>query len=33
MRRDGILILIMSAFALLLWVVVELSKRVIDITQ
>ena len=33
MRRDGILILIMSVFVLLLWVVVELSKRLMDITQ
>jgi len=32
MRRDGILILIMSVFALLLWVVVELSKRILELT-
>ena len=33
MRRDGILILIMSAFAIMFWIVVELSKRLIEITQ
>ncbi len=33
MRRDGILILIMSAFAFMFWIVVELSKRLIEITQ
>jgi hypothetical protein len=33
MRKDGILILILSALAIMFWVVVELSKRVIDITQ
>jgi hypothetical protein len=32
MRRDGILILIMSVFVLLLWVVVELSKRLMELT-
>ena len=32
MRRDGILILIMSVFALLLWVVVELTKRMMELT-
>ena len=33
MRKDGILILILSALAIMFWVVVELSKRVIEITQ
>ena len=33
MRRDGILILILSVFAIMFWVVVELSKRLMDITQ
>ena len=33
MRRDGIIILLMSLFALLFWVVVELSKRVTDIVK
>jgi len=32
MRRDAILILMMSVFALLLWVVVELSKRILELT-
>ena len=33
MRRDGILILILSVFAIMFWVMVELSKRLMDITQ
>jgi len=32
MRRDAILILMISVFALLLWVVVELSKRILELT-
>ena len=32
MRKDAILILMMSVFALLLWVVVELSKRILELT-
>ena len=32
MRRDGILILIMSVFAIMFWIVVELSKRVMELT-
>ena len=33
MRRDGILILILSVLAIMFWVVVELSKRLMEITQ
>ena len=32
MRKDGILILILSAFAIMFWVVVELSKRLMELT-
>ena len=32
MRRDAILILMMSVFALLLWVVVELAQRILELT-
>jgi len=32
MRKDGILILLMCSLALLLWVVVELSKRLMELT-
>jgi Na+-transporting methylmalonyl-CoA/oxaloacetate decarboxylase gamma subunit len=31
MRRDGILILFMSLLALLVWLVVEFSKRVVEL--
>lgn len=33
MRRDAILILMMSVFALLLWVVVELAQRTMEIIK
>jgi hypothetical protein len=32
MRKDGILILILSVLAIMFWVVVELSKRVMELT-
>jgi hypothetical protein len=32
MRKDGILILILSALAIMFWVVVELSKRLMELT-
>jgi hypothetical protein len=31
MRKDGILILMMSLLALLMWIVVEFSKRVVEL--
>jgi hypothetical protein len=32
MRKDGILILILSVLAIMFWVVVELSKRLMELT-